>query len=130
MLVLHLAVACGEASRSPELLPLCNVYPHSACAVFAPITHPCHFPASLQGTFIGAVTLTGSAVAFGKLHGLLNSKPLNIWGAFSGGPALWSLASCRSQALCEPAMRLQPLPRLLMHSLTVTYPKQARTGTT
>lgn len=38
-------------------------------------------PVPLQGTFIGAVTLTGSAVAFGKLHGLLNSKPLNIWGA-------------------------------------------------
>lgn len=40
-----------------------------------------HMTTTILGTFIGAVTLTGSAVAFGKLHGLLNSKPLNIWGA-------------------------------------------------
>ncbi|PRW58793.1 NAD(P) mitochondrial isoform A [Chlorella sorokiniana] len=39
-----------------------------------------HMTTTILGTFIGAVTLTGSAVAFGKLHGLLNSKPLNIWG--------------------------------------------------
>ena len=30
------------------------------------------------GTIIGAVTLTGSAVAFGKLHGVMDSKPLNL----------------------------------------------------
>lgn len=30
------------------------------------------------GTFVGAVTLTGSATAFGKLHGLLKSAPLNL----------------------------------------------------
>jgi len=30
------------------------------------------------GTFVGAVTLTGSATAFGKLHGLLKSAPLDI----------------------------------------------------
>ena len=35
---------------------------------------------NLQGTLIGAVTLTGSAVAFGKLHGLLDSAPLALPG--------------------------------------------------
>ena len=30
------------------------------------------------GTFVGAVTLTGSATAFGKLHGLMDSKALNL----------------------------------------------------
>ena len=30
------------------------------------------------GTLIGAVTLTGSAVAFGKLHGIMPSAPLNL----------------------------------------------------
>ena len=39
-----------------------------------------HMTATFLGTFIGAVTLTGSAVAFGKLHGLLKSAPLNVPG--------------------------------------------------
>ncbi|PSC75818.1 NAD(P) transhydrogenase, mitochondrial [Micractinium conductrix] len=39
-----------------------------------------HLTTTLLGTFIGAVTLTGSAVAFGKLHGLLRSAPLSVWG--------------------------------------------------
>lgn len=39
-----------------------------------------HAVSSFFGTFIGAVTLTGSAVAFGKLHGLLPSKPLALPG--------------------------------------------------
>eukprot|EP00798_Chlamydomonas_sp_ICE-L_P032293 gene32293-16859_t len=37
-----------------------------------------HQVTALLGAFIGAVTLTGSAVAFGKLQGILSSKPLNI----------------------------------------------------
>ncbi|KAL6776704.1 hypothetical protein ACKKBF_B30620 [Auxenochlorella protothecoides x Auxenochlorella symbiontica] len=39
-----------------------------------------HAASTYFGTFIGAVTLTGSAVAFGKLHGVLPSKPLALPG--------------------------------------------------
>ena len=39
-----------------------------------------HLSSTYLATFIGAVTLTGSAVAFGKLHGILPSKPLNLPG--------------------------------------------------
>ncbi|KAL4423593.1 hypothetical protein ABPG77_004633 [Micractinium sp. CCAP 211/92] len=39
-----------------------------------------HMTATFLGTLIGAITLTGSAVAFGKLHGLLPSAPLSLPG--------------------------------------------------
>lgn len=39
-----------------------------------------HLTATYAGTFIGAVTLTGSAVAFGKLHGIMKSAPMNLPG--------------------------------------------------
>lgn len=37
-----------------------------------------HKAAIFLGTFIGGVTFTGSLVAFGKLHGLLDSRALNL----------------------------------------------------
>lgn len=37
-----------------------------------------HKTAMYLSTFVGAVTLTGSATAFGKLHGILKSAPLNL----------------------------------------------------
>ncbi len=39
-----------------------------------------HDVTAFLGTLIGAVTLTGSAVAFGKLHGKLSSAPLQLPG--------------------------------------------------
>ena len=39
-----------------------------------------HKTAIFLGTYIGGVTFTGSLVAFGKLHGLLNSKALSLPG--------------------------------------------------
>ena len=35
---------------------------------------------AVLGDWIGALTLTGSAVAFGKLHGILDSAPLSLPG--------------------------------------------------
>ncbi len=42
---------------------------------------PCPQVTAYLGDVIGAITLTGSAVAFGKLHGVLKSDPLNLPGA-------------------------------------------------
>jgi NAD(P) transhydrogenase len=39
-----------------------------------------HSLAAFAGTAIGGVTLTGSMVAFGKLHGIMPSKPMNLPG--------------------------------------------------
>lgn len=39
-----------------------------------------HKATAYLGDLIGAITLTGSAVAFGKLHGVLSSKPLALPG--------------------------------------------------
>jgi len=39
-----------------------------------------HLSAAILGDYIGGVTLTGSLVAFGKLNGNLDSKPLNLPG--------------------------------------------------
>lgn len=50
-----------------------------------------HMTTAFLGDVIGAITLTGSAVAFGKLQGVLDSKPLALpgknyinWGLFAG----------------------------------------------
>jgi len=51
-----------------------------------------HNAAAWAGTALGAVTMTGSLVAFGKLQGLLSSKPLNLPGKdlMNAGAALAS----------------------------------------
>lgn len=71
-----------------------------------------HLVSTYAATFIGAVTLTGSAVAFGKLHGLLPSKPMNLPGknainlALLGGNAL---AGAAFFATGDPAVGLAAL---------------------
>jgi NAD(P) transhydrogenase len=39
-----------------------------------------HNVTAFLGTLIGAVTLTGSGIAFGKLHGVMSSAPLALPG--------------------------------------------------
>ena len=52
--------------------------------------------ATFLGTLIGAITLTGSAMAFGKLHGVLNSAPLSLPGAALASRAVvvWRCGWC------------------------------------
>jgi len=49
-----------------------------ASAVLHPSSDPTHIIAIWAGTLIGAVTFTGSIVAFGKLQGLIASKPFAL----------------------------------------------------
>jgi H+-translocating NAD(P) transhydrogenase len=57
----------------------------TSLASFLGTSEPAHLDAVHKismylGTFVGAVTLTGSATAFGKLHGLIRSAPLALKG--------------------------------------------------
>ncbi|MDD1779715.1 Re/Si-specific NAD(P)(+) transhydrogenase subunit beta [Enterovibrio sp. ZSDZ35] len=45
---------------------------------FAHTEHVIHMVEVFLGVFIGAVTFTGSIVAFGKLRGVISSSPLNL----------------------------------------------------
>ena len=51
------------------------------------------------GVFIGAVTFTGSVIAFGKLQGVIGSKPLLL-----PGRHLLNLAARRWRASCSACM--------------------------
>ena len=42
------------------------------------VNHNLHTVASWAGVFLGSITCTGSLIAFGKLQGLLNSKPWKL----------------------------------------------------
>ena len=70
-----------------------------AASVASYMVHPepdmLHSLAAFAGTAIGGVTLTGSLVAFGKLHGVMASKPLNLSGknAINSALALGTAAS-------------------------------------
>lgn len=57
-----------------------NVMMYSDPASFAENLDGVHRTTAFLGDLIGAITLTGSAVAFGKLHGLLPSAPLALPG--------------------------------------------------
>jgi len=60
-----------------------------------PVLDPVHSVAIFFGTGIGAITFTGSLVAFGKLQGLLNSSPWKLPNKdnINKGMALANLAS-------------------------------------
>lgn len=52
------------------------------------------------GVFIGAVTFTGSVVAFGKLQGVVRSKPLILGGSFRHFLNLFCVVLCVAGLIC------------------------------
>ncbi|GAA0376036.1 Re/Si-specific NAD(P)(+) transhydrogenase subunit beta [Bowmanella denitrificans] len=85
---LHLAKKV-EMTEMPELVAILHSFVGLAAVLVGFNTHIEHPPlvGAMQtihlvevflGVFIGAVTFTGSVVAFGKLRGLLSSKPLML----------------------------------------------------
>lgn len=78
-----------EMTEMPELIAILHSFVGLA-AVFvgfnsymdrvsvAPDMHYIHLVEVFLGVFIGAITFTGSIVAFGKLNGKLSSKPLSL----------------------------------------------------
>ncbi len=55
-----------------------NSYLDAPSSIATHAEHVIHLVEVFLGVFIGAVTFTGSIVAFGKLRGIINSSPLNI----------------------------------------------------
>ena len=78
-----------EMTEMPELIAILHSFVGLAAvfvgfnsymdrAAVAPEMHNIHLVEVFLGVFIGAVTFTGSIVAFGKLNGKLSSKRLSI----------------------------------------------------
>ena len=88
----------------------------AAASVASYMSHPepdlLHSFAAFAGTAIGGVTLTGSMVAFGKLHGVMASAPLNLPGK-NAANALMGLGTAGAGALIvstgDPALGLAAL---------------------
>ena len=80
-----------EMTQMPELIALLHSFvglaavlvgisSYAAPGDVAPEMHTIHLVEVFVGVFIGAVTFTGSLVAFGKLNGKISSKPLQLPG--------------------------------------------------
>ncbi len=78
-----------EMTQMPELIALLHSFVGLAAVLVGynslmeagnvdPDMHTIHLVEVFLGVFIGAVTFTGSIVAFGKLNGKLSSKPLSL----------------------------------------------------
>ncbi len=78
-----------EMTEMPELIALLHSFVGMAAVLvgFSSFIEPGDVPSEMEtihlvevflGIFIGAVTFTGSIVAFGKLNGKISSKPLNL----------------------------------------------------
>lgn len=78
-----------EMTQMPELIALLHSFVGLAAvlvgfnsfamaALVSPEMHTIHLVEVYIGVFIGAITLTGSIVAYGKLSGRLASKPLQL----------------------------------------------------
>lgn len=78
-----------EMTQMPELIALLHSFVGMAAVLVgynsyldahsvAPDMHTIHLVEVFIGVFIGAITFTGSIVAFGKLNGKISSKPLAL----------------------------------------------------
>ncbi len=78
-----------EMTEMPELVAMLHSFVGLAAVfvginsyldhpVMEPVMQNIHLVEVFLGVFIGAVTFTGSVVAFGKLRGIMSSKPLNL----------------------------------------------------
>lgn len=78
-----------EMTEMPELVAILHSFVGAAAVlvgynsylhapVMTPAEHSIHLVEVFLGIFIGAVTFTGSIVAFAKLRGLISSSPMNI----------------------------------------------------
>lgn len=78
-----------EMTEMPELIALLHSFvglaavlvgynSYFAAHTIAPEMHTIHLVEVFVGVFIGAITFTGSIVAFGKLNGKIPSKPLQL----------------------------------------------------
>jgi len=78
-----------EMTEMPELIALLHSFVGMAAVLVgynsyfnahtvAPDMHTIHLVEVFVGVFIGAITFTGSLVAFGKLNGKISSKPLQL----------------------------------------------------
>ncbi|MGG2142089.1 Re/Si-specific NAD(P)(+) transhydrogenase subunit beta [Symbiopectobacterium sp. RP] len=79
-----------EMTKMPELVAILHSFVGLAavlvgfnsfldhCEITDPVMVNIHLTEVFLGIFIGAVTFTGSVVAFGKLRGIISSKPLML----------------------------------------------------
>ncbi|MBJ3816164.1 Re/Si-specific NAD(P)(+) transhydrogenase subunit beta [Shimwellia pseudoproteus] len=79
-----------EMTEMPELVAILHSFVGLAAVLvgfnsyidhapgMAPVMENIHLTEVFLGIFIGAVTFTGSVVAYGKLHGKISSKPLML----------------------------------------------------
>ena len=76
----HKCVCAQTVAAFHSLVGLAAAATSIAAYLHTPLDHldGVHLASIWAGTFIGAITLTGSMVAFGKLQGLLPSPPLKV----------------------------------------------------
>jgi NAD(P) transhydrogenase subunit beta len=108
-----------EMTSMPELVAVLHSFVGLAAVLVGVGTPAGHSPTEtviheievFVGVFVGAITFTGSIIAFGKLKGVIGSKPLMIPGRHAINALM--LAGCIALAVpflgAEPSEGLRPL---------------------